>query len=141
MTNRTHLTELTSHVAAAYLANHVVPPAELPAIFQAIAQALDAVGAQAPDPAQSEPAPDRPSPAQIRKSIRDEALISFEDGKAYRTLKRHLSGRGLTPDAYRQKWGLPPDYPMTAPGYSQKRRELALERGLGRKPAQASTAS
>jgi predicted transcriptional regulator len=81
------------------------------------------------------------TPAQIRKSIRPDVLVSFEDGKPYRTLKRHLTRFGLTPDSYRAKWGLPPDYPMTAPSYSETRRALAVERGLGRKPAEAAAAA
>ena len=68
---------------------------------------------------------------EIRRSITREALISFEDGKPYKTLRRHLSLRGLTPAAYRAKWGLPPDYPMTSPGYSEQRSQLARSLGLG----------
>ncbi|GJE46359.1 MucR family transcriptional regulator [Methylobacterium soli] len=70
--------------------------------------------------------------AEIRRSIRPEGLVSFEDGKAYKTLRRHLTKLGLTPDAYRAKWGLPADYPMTASAYSAQRSQLALDRGLGR---------
>lgn len=70
---------------------------------------------------------------QIRDSITDDALISFEDGKPYKMLRRHLGIAGLTPQTYREKWGLPNDYPMTAPGYSAKRSELAKAAGLGRK--------
>ena len=70
-------------------------------------------------------------PVSIRKSVTDEYLISLEDGKQYQSLKRHLAKRGLTPDEYRAKWGLPHDYPMTAPGYSARRSELAKSIGLG----------
>lgn len=140
MTTGTRLLDLTSEVAAAYLSNHVVPPHELAAVFQAISSALSAVGVEA-EPAQAtEAGPSRVTPAQIRKSIRPDVLVSFEDGKPYRTLKRHLTRFGLTPDSYRAKWGLPTDYPMTAPSYSETRRALAVERGLGRKPAEAAAA-
>ena len=74
---------------------------------------------------------------KIRKSIKPDALISFEDGKAYKTLKRHLSRRGLTVEAYKAKWGLPSDYPMTAASYSATRSAMAKSLGLGslRQPA------
>ena len=67
----------------------------------------------------------------IKKSVTDDYLISMEDGKQYQSLKRHLATRGLTPDQYRAKWGLPNDYPMVAPGYSARRSELAKNLGLG----------
>jgi predicted transcriptional regulator len=91
-------------------------------------------------PAASEPettAPDRKSKAEIKKSIGDAALISFEDGKPYKSLKRHLGTRGLTPEEYRAKWGLPSDYPMVHPAYSAQRSELARAIGLGSKGRQA----
>ncbi|CAI2936018.1 protein of unknown function [Aminobacter niigataensis] len=76
----------------------------------------------------------RGSTARVNRQIlTPEYLISLEDGKQYRTLKRHLAGAGLTPDEYRAKWSLPADYPMAAPTYSAKRSELAKKLGLGRK--------
>lgn len=82
-----------------------------------------------------EPAPaiDKPSAVRIQASIGYDHLVSFEDGKMYKTLKRHLSKAGLTPDEYRVKWGLPADYPMVAPAYSARRSELAKASGLGKK--------
>lgn len=135
MADDVRLLELTSDVAAAYLANHVVPPHELAAVFQAISSALRAVGEVEPPERPADVSVARLTPAQIRKSIQGDGLISFEDGKSYRTLKRHLTRFGLTPESYKAKWGLPADYPMTAPSYSDTRRRLALERGLGRKDA------
>ena len=76
-------------------------------------------------------------PAQIRRSIPHEALVSFEDGKPYKTPRRHLTLRGLTPEAYRAKWGLPADDPMTAQVYSEQRSALARSFGLGRKHVDA----
>ena len=73
----------------------------------------------------------RATPAQIRKSVTPDALISFIDGKPYKTLRRHLTLRGLTPEQYRAKWGLAPDYPMTSASYSEQRSELARALGLG----------
>lgn len=81
------------------------------------------------------------SKAEIRKSIGADSLISFEDGKGYQSLKRHLSGRGLTPEGYRAKYGLPADYPMVHPAYSARRSELAKSIGLGSKGRQAKAAS
>ncbi len=72
-------------------------------------------------------------PVPIKKSVTTGYLISLEDGRQYKSLKRHLSGRGLTPDQYREKWGLPANYPMVAPEYAAKRSELARSLGLGRK--------
>jgi predicted transcriptional regulator len=83
-------------------------------------------------PVQKEPEKPTP-PVPIKKSITPDYLISLEDGKRYKSLKRHLAGRGLTPEQYREKWGLPWDYPMVAPTYSAQRSELARSLGLGRK--------
>jgi predicted transcriptional regulator len=69
----------------------------------------------------------------IKKSVTPDAIYSLEDGKPYKSLKRHLAGRGLTPAEYRNKWGLPTDYPITAPNYAARRSELAKTMGLGRK--------
>jgi predicted transcriptional regulator len=87
-------------------------------------------------PAPSEP--EKPVPAvPIKSSITQDYLISLEDGKKFRSLKRALAARyGLTPQEYRAKWGLPADYPMVAPGYAAARSELAKQMGLGRKPEQ-----
>ncbi|RYF12465.1 MAG: MucR family transcriptional regulator, partial [Oxalobacteraceae bacterium] len=74
---------------------------------------------------------EKPTPAQVKKSITPDALISFEDGKPYKTLRRHLSLRGLSAEAYRAKYGLPADYPMTCTSYSAQRSELARSLGLG----------
>ena len=137
MTVETDLVGLTANVLAAYVQRNHVSPAEIPVVTKAIADALSAVG-QAPA-TEAEPestaAPEARAltPAQIRKSITPEALISFEDGRAYKTLKRHLSTRGLTPEQYREKWGLKPDYPMTSPAYSEARSTMAKALGLGRK--------
>jgi predicted transcriptional regulator len=81
------------------------------------------------------PAPEsveKPTPAQVRKSITPDAIISFIDGKAYKTMKRHLGTHGLDPHSYRQRYGLPSDYPMVAPNYAAQRSALAKSIGLGR---------
>lgn len=89
------------------------------------------VGAQPVAIAKLEPIVDKPSAAEIRKSITPDHLISFEDGKPYKMLKRHVGKLGMTFDQYRAKWGLPADYPSVAASYSARRSELAKENGLG----------
>jgi len=134
------LRELVAEVAAAYFTNSHVGVSEIQVVIQEIASSLGSVvdtASSAPTkteiPVEAYPL-DLPSAAQIRKSITPDALISFEDGRGYKTLKRHLSLRGLTPDQYRDKWGLPRDYPMVSPNYSIARSTMAKSLGLGRKP-------
>lgn len=123
------LLELTADVTAAYLSNNPTAAADIAGVVRAVHDTLANLGReQAQDSASSV---DRPSPAAMRKSITPERLISFEDGKPYRMLRRHLKSLGLTPEQYRAKWGLPSDYPMTAPAYSERRAELARKIGLG----------
>jgi predicted transcriptional regulator len=121
---------LTADIVSAYVSNNSVPVLEH--------EALAALG-QAGVPAESEAK--KLTPGQVRKSITPDALISFIDGKPYKTLKRHLTGHGLTIEAYRERFGLPHDYPTTAASYSAMRAEFARTAGLGhkrRKPAQKS---
>ncbi|UIN35120.1 MucR family transcriptional regulator [Methylobacterium oryzae] len=126
--DQSNLIELTADIVAAYVSNNSVPVSEMPALLSAIHGALNGLSSPA---APVEAKVDRATPAQIRRSITHDALISFEDGRPYKTLKRHLKGVGLTPDEYRAKWGLPVDYPMTAPSYSEMRSALAKNTGLG----------
>ena len=122
------LVEFTSEVVSAYLAKNHVPPAEIPALIASVHATFGALG-RAPEPAAE---PEKQAPAiSIKKSVTDDYLISLEDGKRYKSLKRHLSGHGLTPAEYRAKWGLPGDYPMIAPAYARQRSELAKSIGLG----------
>lgn len=129
------LRDLVAEVAAAYFSNTHVNPGDIPQVIAQIASSLAAVGAAEPQaaPAEADPERVRATAAQVRKSITPDALISFEDGKAYKTLKRHLTLKGLSPAEYRERWGLPRDYPMTAPSYSARRSELARSLGLGKK--------
>lgn len=125
----TDYTELTAGLVSAYVANNPVPAPELAALITSTHAALTGLGntgAPATLPAE------KLTPAQVRKSITHEALISFEDGKRYKTLKRHLTSLGLTPETYRVKWGLPSDYPMVAASYSETRAAVARGIGLGR---------
>ena len=135
------LRELVAEVAAAYFSNSPVSSAEIPTVIEQIANSLANVGgapaavAEAKTEEVEEVTLQAPklTAAQIRKSITSDALISFEDGKPYKTLKRHLSTRGLTVEAYKAKWGLPADYPVVSPSYSAARSAMAKSLGLGQK--------
>ncbi|GJE29272.1 MucR family transcriptional regulator [Methylobacterium organophilum] len=123
---------LAGDIVSAYVSNNSMPAAELPALILNIHSALlGLAGPAAPAPVAAE-AVEKPSPAQIRKSVTPDAIISFIDGKPYKTLKRHLGTHGLDPYSYRQKFGLPSDYPMVAPNYAAQRSALAKSIGLGR---------
>ena len=120
--------DLTVDIVAAYVSNNSVPASELPGLIGGIHAALSGLTTQSR--AANSPV-EKMSPSQICKSVTADHIISFEDGKPYKTLRRHLTLRGLTPEAYREKWGLPRDYPMTAASYSAQRSELARALGLG----------
>jgi len=123
---------LTADIVSAYVGNNVVQRSDLPALIADVHKAL--LAAMSPTLGQAV-APEQPqlTAKQIKRSITPDHLISFEDGKKYKTLRRSLTLLGLTPPAYREKWGLPADYPVTAPAYSQQRSELARTLGLGRR--------
>jgi predicted transcriptional regulator len=99
---------------------------DIPDLIASVHQAIQSLSA----PPQTEPEK-RERPVPIKKSITPDFLISMEDGRRYKSLKLHLKGRGLTPEQYREKWGLPRDYPMVAPSYAKQRSELAKTLGLG----------
>lgn len=122
--------ELAADIVSAYVSNNSVPVGELGNLLSSVHAALSGIaGGEATAP-KEEPI-EKPTPAQIRKSITHDGLVSFVDGKTYKTLKRHLTGAGLDPATYRQRYGLPSDYPMTAPSYSEQRSALAKSLGLG----------
>ncbi|MEE7462852.1 MucR family transcriptional regulator [Methylobacterium fujisawaense] len=120
--------KFTTDIVAAYVSNNSVPASEISAILLAIYSEISRLSSPV---APEEPKVERVTLGQIRKSITHEALISFEDGRRYKILKRHLRAVGLTPDQYREKWGLPRDYPMSAPGYSEMRSAVAKNHNLG----------
>jgi predicted transcriptional regulator len=123
--------EMCADIVSAYVSNNTVSATDLSNLIQSVYGALGAAGKP-----MVEAAPEtKATPAQIRKSITDAGLISFEDGKTYQSLKRNLSTRGMTPEQYREKWGLPRDYPMVSPSYAAKRSELAKSMGLGQRGA------
>ena len=132
-----NLTELTVELLSAFVANNNVRSEDLPALISATHAALTGLNA-ATGPASPSTAAEETVTGAVtaRKSLGSrEHIISMIDGKPYKTLKRHLSGHGLTPDDYRTRYGLPSSYPMVAPAYSEARRETAKRVGLGRKPA------
>jgi predicted transcriptional regulator len=123
------LLRMTADVVAAYVSNNTLPTAQLAEVINAVYGSLKALEGQV-----SEPQPDPLKPAvPIRKSINPDFLVCLEDGKKLKMLKRHLrSTYNMTPDEYRTKWGLPPDYPMVAPNYAEQRSQFAKKIGLGR---------
>ena len=127
MTDNT-IRELTAEIVSAYISNNTIQRRDLAGVVEDVAAALAVLG--------TPPAPEPLTPpVSIKKSVKPDFLISLEDGKRYKSLKRHLGARGLSPDEYRAKWGLPADYPMVAPNYAAARSVLAKSLGLGRKPA------
>jgi len=122
--------ELTADVVSAYVSNNPVPVGDLPGLIAQVHAALTGiVGSVSPEVEPLKPA------VPIRKSVTPDYIVCLEDGKKFKSLKRHLSTRyGMTPEEYRAKWGLPADYPMVAPSYAATRSALAKTMGLGRKP-------
>jgi predicted transcriptional regulator len=127
--NETLIT-LTSDIVAAHVSNNSVSADELSTLITSVYGALSGLGAPAP----TAEAPPEPA-VSVRSSVKPDYIVCLEDGKKLKMLKRHLMTHyNLTPEQYRARWNLPADYPMVAPNYAEKRRELAKKIGLGRKP-------
>ncbi|WP_126175208.1 MucR family transcriptional regulator [Tsuneonella rigui] len=126
------LITLTSDIVAAHVSNNTLSVDEVPTLISTVYGALAGLGGSAPvEEARPEPA------VSVRASVKRDHLVCLEDGKKMKMLKRHLmTEHGMTPDDYRQRWGLAADYPMVAPDYAETRRDLAVKIGLGRKPGQ-----
>ena len=123
--------EMTAEVVAAYVGNNPVSSADLPLLIGDVYAALLKAGGKETDGVLSRTKPAVP----VKKSLTDDYIICLEDGKKFKSLKRHLrSHYDLSPDEYREKWGLSHDYPMVAPNYAKARSQLARDMGLGRKP-------
>ncbi|MFA5952883.1 MAG: MucR family transcriptional regulator [Hyphomicrobium sp.] len=130
--NTAELLDLTTSIVSAYVSNNNVQPADLVALIASTYSALAGLGSEAAPAPAAALIPAVP----IRKSVTPDAIICLEDGKKFKSLKRHLNtSYGLTPEQYRVKWGLPADYPMVAPAYAEARSALAKSMGLGRKAA------
>ncbi len=133
--NELNTVSITADIVAAYVSNNPVPVGELPKLIGDIHAALNGIGTPVVEPiVKQEPA------VSIKKSVTPDFIICLEDGKKFKSLKRHLQHFDLTPDQYRQKWNLPADYPMVAPNYAATRSALAKSIGLGRKAPAATSA-
>jgi predicted transcriptional regulator len=126
--NTTNNIELAAEIVSAYVSNNSVPAVDLPSLINEVYNALLRVGSGTP----AAPA-EAPKPAvAVKKSVTNDHIICLEDGKKFKSLKRHLRTQyGLSPEDYREKWGLAPDYPMVAPNYAKARSNLAKQMGLG----------
>ena len=125
---RRELLRLTSTIVGAHVANNPIAVTDVPGLIAAVHQALATLGPE-------EPAP-KPNPAvPIKQSVTPDYIICLEDGKKQKMLKRHLkTAHSMSPDEYRERWGLPRDYPLVSPNYAKQRSALAKKIGLGRKP-------
>ncbi len=111
--------EFVARIVTAYVSGNAVAATALQGLLRDVDRALAGL-ARRPDTTVG-----KPTPAEIRASIRPEGLVSFEDGRIYKALRRHLTTRGLTPEAYRSKWGLPVDYPLVSADYSARRSKIS----------------
>lgn len=126
--NSPNLIELTSEIVAAYVAHNTVPVSDLPKLIEKVHGVLSELGSNGAPVEKAELKPAVP----IRKSVTDDHIVCLEDGKQFKSLKRHLRTRyDMSPEEYREKWGLAADYPMVAPNYAKQRSQLARAMGLG----------
>jgi predicted transcriptional regulator len=122
------LVELTAKIVSAYVSNNTIVASELPQLINETHAALSRATGAAPQPEREEPKPRVP----VKKSVMPDHIVCLEDGKKFKSLKRHLRTHyNLSPEEYRAKWGLPHDYPMVAPNYARARSDLAKKMGLG----------
>lgn len=123
------LVTLTADIVAAHVSNNSVAISDIPLVIRSVHEALAGLSANA----EPEPEPQQPA-VSVRSSVKPDYIVCLEDGKKLTMMRRYLmTNFGMTPDEYRAKWNLPKDYPMTAPNYTEKRRELAKQIGLGTK--------
>jgi predicted transcriptional regulator len=128
--------EISAGIIAAYVSRNSVPSSEIPELIAKVHATISGLSTGTSGNETGGAEVEKPTPSQIRKSIQYDGLISFIDGRSYKTLKRHLTAHGLDPLGYRERYGLPADYPMTAPGYAAQRSALAKAIGLGGPGAQ-----
>lgn len=119
MSEQTPRLELVSRIVTAYVSGNAVAASALDGLLRDVDRALAGLNQQTTVEIS------KPSPAEVRASIRPDGLVSFEDGRIYKALRRHLTTRGLTPEAYRAKWGLPVDYPLVSADYSARRSKIS----------------
>ena len=138
MDDKAEIIEMTAEIVAAYVENNTIAMADLPGLIQSVHRALASVsaGVEAVEAAPKEPA------VPVRRSITPDHLVCLEDGRKFKSLKRHLRTKyNMSPEDYRAKWGLAKDYPMVAPNYAKARSELAKQMGLGQGGRQAAKKS
>lgn len=128
MVTESTIIEKTSEIIAAFVGHNTVRSSELPDVIANVYRAFSELGS--PKPVE-EAAPELKPAVAIKKSVTNDYIVSLEDGRKFKSMKRYLAGLGMTPEQYRQKWGLPGNYPMVAPAYAAKRSELARAAGLG----------
>ena len=131
MDEKSEVIEMTADIVSAYVGNNSVAAADLPNLIQSVHRALAGIstGSDVQEVAPKEPA------VPVRRSITPDHLVCLEDGRKFKSLKRHLRTKyNMSPEEYRAKWGLPKDYPMVAPNYAEQRSTLAKKIGLGTKP-------
>jgi predicted transcriptional regulator len=134
MDEKTGVIEMTADIVSAYVGNNTISAAELPSLIQSVHRALAGVSGAA-EPVEVAP---RDPAVPVRRSITPDFIICLEDGRKFKSLKRHLRTKyNMSPEDYRAKWGLPKDYPMVAPNYAKARSELAKQMGLGQGGRQA----
>ncbi len=134
MDDKADVIEMTTEIVAAYVENNTISTTDLPGLIQSVHRALSGIstGAETVDVAPKEPA------VPVRRSITPDHLVCLEDGRKFKSLKRHLRTKyNMSPEDYRAKWGLAKDYPMVAPNYAKARSELAKQMGLGQGGRQA----
>ena len=133
MDGKGELVELTAEIVAAYVGNNPVPQADLPRLISDVYKSLS--GAVTGVEEEKKPTAEELKPAvPVRRSVSDDYIICLEDGKKFKSLKRHLRTHyNLSPEQYRERWGLPSDYPMVAPNYAKARSSLAKKMGLGQR--------
>jgi predicted transcriptional regulator len=121
------LLSLTTEIVAAHVSNNNVAATDLPSLISQVYRSLAGIGTPV------EPVPEKPQPAvPVKKSVHPDYIVCLEDGKKLKMLKRHLkTAYGMSPEEYRERWGLPADYPMVAPNYARQRSKLAKDIGLG----------
>jgi len=126
--NPPDILEMTSDIVSAYVAHNSVPVADLTRLIERVHATLIEIGNGAAQEAKTELKP----AVSVKKSVTDDHIVCLEDGKKFKSLKRHLRTRyDMSPEEYREKWGLPADYPMVAPNYARQRSDLARKMGLG----------
>lgn len=129
---RANFVELTAEIVAAYVSKNSIARTDLPALIAEVHRSLSLLAGTATPPVETKPVVPAVS---IRKSVTADAITCLECGLTFKSIKRHIgTSHDMTPEQYRERWGLPRDYPMVAPAYSERRSALAKENGLGRKP-------